>query len=323
MGRVPDVDPVDVLLAGVPVCVVGLSIADGPAWAVALEIGTVEVVTIGPDGSATIAPLGVLPPGTPPAVWVEHGSVALVPRPGDASPLSHPSIAADGSVLAVQTDGTVAIDSGGERVRVAVGALPDARIVLGDGRALVLFGPTEDYRHGVLGDVVEASFISVIDVGTGSMIAIIDVPDGLVVEGLAPIWTDLDGDGRREAIVTLSNAVQGAQLAVFGGPGAPAALGPAIGRGSRRRHQIAVAPFGSSGEVEVVAVRTPHIGGIVEFYRPAGDRLDIVASVDGFTSHVIGSRNRGHLLRTVVAPPPPPQPVTLTVAVIDGWMEQK
>jgi hypothetical protein len=38
-------------------------------------------------------------------------------------------------------------------------------------------------------------------------------------------------------------------------------------------------------------VLTPHIGGVVEFYRLAGNRLEIVAQVPGYTSHVIGSRN--------------------------------
>ena len=67
--------------------------------------------------------------------------------------------------------------------------------------------------------------------------------------------------------------------------------GPAIGRGNRWRHQIAVAPFGPNGERELVDVLTPHIGGVVEFYRMVGDRIEIVATVPGFTSHVIGSRN--------------------------------
>ena len=38
-------------------------------------------------------------------------------------------------------------------------------------------------------------------------------------------------------------------------------------------------------------VRTPHIDGIAEFYRMVGNDLEIEATVDGVTSHVIGSRN--------------------------------
>ena len=45
------------------------------------------------------------------------------------------------------------------------------------------------------------------------------------------------------------------------------AEGPTIGQGYRGRHQIAVAPFGPNGELELVDVLTPHLGGIVEFYQ--------------------------------------------------------
>lgn len=38
-------------------------------------------------------------------------------------------------------------------------------------------------------------------------------------------------------------------------------------------------------------VLTPHIGGVVEFYRWVGDELVIEASQPGYTSHVIGTRN--------------------------------
>ena len=36
---------------------------------------------------------------------------------------------------------------------------------------------------------------------------------------------------------------------------------------------------------------TPHIGGVVEFYHLEGNALLIYASISGFTSHTIGSRN--------------------------------
>ena len=67
-------------------------------------------------------------------------------------------------------------------------------------------------------------------------------------------------------------------------------MGPAIGIGNRWRHQLAVAPFGGDGPV-LVDVLTPHIGGVVEFYRWENNALSIVASLSGHTSHMIGSRN--------------------------------
>ncbi len=38
-------------------------------------------------------------------------------------------------------------------------------------------------------------------------------------------------------------------------------------------------------------MRTPHIGGVIEFYQLIKSELRLVASVPGYTSHVLGSRN--------------------------------
>jgi len=54
---------------------------------------------------------------------------------------------------------------------------------------------------------------------------------------------------------------------------------------------LAVAPFVPGGELEIAAVRTPHIGGILEFYKLVGSTLEISASIPGFSTHSIGSRN--------------------------------
>jgi hypothetical protein len=54
---------------------------------------------------------------------------------------------------------------------------------------------------------------------------------------------------------------------------------------------MAIAPVGPNGEVEIIDVLTPHIGGTVQYFRIEGDRLVRVASNSGFTSHRLGSRN--------------------------------
>jgi hypothetical protein len=99
------------------------------------------------------------------------------------------------------------------------------------------------------------------------------------------------GDGRGEIIVTRTSTDDGAQIVVFDEDGTLLATGPAIGRGFRWRHQLAVAPFGPNGELELADVLTPHIGGVVEFYCWDEDALTIVADKGDYTSHVIGTRN--------------------------------
>ena len=139
--------------------------------------------------------------------------------------------------------------------------LPDGRLLVDDnGRLLALADPTTRYDHGVLGDAFEAASIVLVEARPQArIISTIAIPGLQVVEGIAPIWTDWDGDGQREIIVTLSDVDQGAQILLYDEAGNQLAAGPAIGRGYRWRHQIAVAPFGPQEEMELVDVlTTPH-----------------------------------------------------------------
>lgn len=52
-----------------------------------------------------------------------------------------------------------------------------------------------------------------------------------------------------------------------------------------------MAPFPTDGVPELAVVRTPHIGGRLEFYRWTDGGLSIAATLDGYASHSIGSRN--------------------------------
>jgi len=144
----------------------------------------------------------------------------------------------------------------------------------------------------VLGDEQEAASITLVETTpTPRIVMEIKIDPPGVIEGIAPIWADLTGDGQREIIVTRSDAEIGAQILVYDERGNLIAKGSEIGRGYRWRNQLSVAPFSPSGELELTDVLTPHIGGLVEFYRFVGDRLEIIAQVGGYTSHVIGTRN--------------------------------
>ena len=198
-----------------------------------------------------------------------------------------------GNMAYIRSNGDLVVRIGGQSTVLPLNALPDARLLTDEDERLVLLtGATGSYPHGVLGDRIEAQSVTM--VSTKPRVQVVwtaPLPAGDVLEGISPIWTDLDGDGTREVLITVSNSRLGARLVVLNDAGDPVAFGPAVGRGSRWRHQLAAAPFGPSGELEVVDVVTPHICGTVEFYRLEEDSLRVVAKVPGFRTHAIGSRN--------------------------------
>jgi hypothetical protein len=162
-------------------------------------------------------------------------------------------------------------------------------VELPDGVQAALTGPSARYSHGVLGDELEASAITLRDTAGGSTVIEVAAPD--VIEGLSPMVADLDGDGTPEIIVTVSNAEVGARLVAYGLDGEIVAQSDPIGRGYRWLHQVAAGPLGSDGEIEIVVVRTPHIGGVVETYRLIDGHLELAASQVGYSSHRLGSSN--------------------------------
>ena len=174
-----------------------------------------------------------------------------------------------------------------------IDALTDSRLLTDEtGRILVLANPSTRYTHGILGDTTEATGIALVETRPcPQVVTEISVSSPSVIEGLSPIWADLDGDSSREILVTVSNAEEGARLIAYTETGEQHSIGRPIGRGFRWLHQLAVAPFGPNGEIEIATVLTPHIGGIVEFYQLINNRLEVVARVPGYSTHIIRSRN--------------------------------
>ena len=296
-GAVPFVQPVDIPLFEQPRWLVGAPLDGGSVWVAVSQEGHAQAFQVrqGRVADIQVDPVRI-PPGMPPGLRVEDDVPSLVvPPTAEASPLTPPTLfdPAGGKIAFIESSGDLIIWEEGQTTRIRVDALPDSRILADErGRLLLLTAPTDRYGHGVLGDASEAAGIALIEtfptprVGTE-----VHLPSPQVIEGIAPIWADMTGDGEREIIVTVSDEDQGARIVVFGEAGQQLAAGPPIGRGFRWRHQLAVAPFASNGELELVAVLTPHIGGVAEFYRLTGARMEIVAQVPGFSSHTIGSRN--------------------------------
>lgn len=288
---------IDIRLPGEPAWVAGIPHEDGSAWAVAFEDGTLRAFTVSSTGyePAAISP-EQLPPGSPLILYSQDGHLFALTIPGtDASPLTAP-VLIDRELPKIATiamNGDLVIREENQETRIPVNALPDSRILADEnGRLLFLSHPSDRYTHGVLGDNLEATGITLVETHPAPRVSqTIFIPEPDVIEGIYPTWTDMNQDGEPEIMVTLSNAQDGARIAAFREDGSPLAEGPAIGTGYRWRHQLVAAPFGTEEESLLAVVRTPHIGGVLEFYALNGDKLEIVSTINGISTHSIGSRN--------------------------------
>ena len=277
---------------------VGVPYQGASLWRAALRGGELVHVLVR-EGAVEVIDLGpvALPAGSPPMLVVQSGPEILnSPISPDASQLTHPiSLQPEtGEELYITSSGDlVLLENGIEIGRLAVKALPDARLIQDDrGRVIFLSDPTDRYDHGVLGDGLEAGSITLVETDPEfTLLTKIEIPAPAVIEGLAPIWVDLNGDGTREILVTLSDHREGARLVLFGETGDLLAQGPAAGQGYRWRHQLSAAGFEPGGEILIADVLRPHLDATLEFFRWEGDRLVLLASLPGFSTHGIGSRN--------------------------------
>ena len=290
---------IDIPLPGTPVWVAGIPHEDGIAWAVAFEDGGLAAY-LASSNSSDYAQVAIspekLPPGSPLTIYSSNGGLFALTAPGtDASTLTSPILIDPGlpKIAYIATNGDLVIWQKDQETRLPVEALPDSRILTDDqNRLLFLSNPTDRYTHGVLGDNIEATGITLVEtIPEPRILQTISIPELDVIEGIYPTWADMNNDGEREIIVTLSNAQEGAHIVAFREDGSTIAEGPAIGTGFRWRHQLVAAPFRASGENLLAVVRTPHIGGVIEFYRLNGNKLEIANTITGISTHSIGSRN--------------------------------
>ena len=296
VGSIQDEVPLDIPLGGKPIWLVAAPAESGSIWAAVLEDGRVEAYLVsGEDVAKVRITPDHLPPGMPPLLVVAGNHPRLVVGPSDSASLTHPVMLANQpqTMAYIAKNGDLVIRTNEEIARLPVNGLPDARLLVDErDRLLLLTDPTTRYDHGVLGDAVEAGSITLIEtLPELKVLQKIIIEPPAVIEAIAPIWTDFNGDSRREIIVTRSDINQGAQIVVFLEDGTELAAGPTIGRGYRWRNQLAVAPTAPDGELELVDVLTPHIGGVVEFFQLIDGGLEITSQLAGFTSHVIGTRN--------------------------------
>ena len=282
-GSLPETAVSVVDLSGVPVWLLALATDDNAVlWVAVLESGRVEGFRLGAGVLRRIF-VGYRGSG-------RRGPQLIVDSGGRAHLVDGLVVNERPFVLNRQT--LHACDTGSS-LSLPLRPLPDGYLLAAGGnRLLFLTGPTDRYRHAIMGDSMEASGVALIDTAATLRVQrLLEIPAPGVVEGRLPIWADMDGDGEGEIILTVSDPESGARIVAYTSAGRQLAVSPAVGRGFRWRHQIAVAPFGVNDELELAEVLTPHLGGVVQFYRLRGDRLEIVARLPGYSSHQIGSPN--------------------------------
>ncbi len=192
-GSLPRGTSLEVGLDGTPVWVVAVPYEDTSLWAVVLEDGRVQAFWVNPGevSDAQITP-NQLNPGSPPLLFIEDGT----PKLGTIT-LSDPSLSTHPIYLPTQrwrafihSDGSLILMDEFDQITatLAIDALPDARI-LSDAseRVLVLSGPSTKYDHGVLGDQIEATSITLIEtLPEPLVISTITVPMARSSKGLLP-----------------------------------------------------------------------------------------------------------------------------------------
>lgn len=183
-----------------------------------------------------------------------------------------------------------------ETARSTDPVLPDARPLqvfldgpgsADDGHIVVMAGPDgERYRHGALGDETEATRMLYLERHRLESLRSLTLPAPHVFEDLAPRPINWRGG---TGLLTVRSGPRGAQLAVVAA--SPdrrdalelMALGAPIGTSNRW-----LAP--TTDGKRLLAVHTPHLGGVLHEYRAQGDQLSSRPLVSGVTNHVLGRR---------------------------------
>lgn len=300
-----------------------------PAPAVALAPYRGGVVALGIDGSLVHAPRGgdarQLRRGLVSEVLIAcEGGLLAIEGSGRltdvASGAVGPPVSLHATPLCLPGGRVLALDPNAERVmlldaslrreaRAPLAALPDAEPVsVGQGTVAIPVHPSLDYRHGVLGDEVEAEAVAVVSAETLEAVARWNAPGRLVIEQRR--LASFPAAGRFGMVATVSGGGDGGALVVLAAGSDTAgsdtaeltvvATGPGIGTEDRWRHVL-----GASGR-QLYSLATPHLGGPLERWTlprtsdgdapPDAPSSDAPAELHreafslGVTSHTIGQR---------------------------------
>ncbi|MEZ8358352.1 hypothetical protein CWN98_09090 [Vibrio splendidus] len=152
--------------------------------------------------------------------------------------------------------------------------------------------PSTTYSELVMGpDVPVHNVLHVFDNQMKKHTINLDV-EQFVFEGLAPFIADLDGDNLNEVIVTETDKVKGASLAVYGFKGGKLvkiAQNNFLGKRPQWLSKAGVADFDGDNINEIAVVEKPHGGNVFAVWKLNGNKLVEVANLQGPTNHIEGT----------------------------------
>lgn len=177
-------------------------------------------------------------------------------------------------------------------------ALPGSRVQAAGALTVQLEGPSRDYPHEALGSAIHASTLVIAERQPASptpeakpvarAVTRVAAGPGAVFEDREPHLVDLDRDGTPEILVVRSYRDRGSALAVVARRGAGwqiVAETPPNGEPFQWLNPIA-----TLGEPGLFAlVRRPHLDGLLQVWRFAAERLQLVAEKAGYANHAYGS----------------------------------
>lgn len=293
-GFIQQITTKDINLGEAPTWVTGTSTPDGDVWVVALADGTVYgyQIPLGGQPFPVEIPGGRLAPGQPPVLAVQGNSVRLATTPANASPNSVPVYMTGNRAAYVDNlQRLTVLEPDGSLWRPDLKVLPDTRVVqVSPEKVLVLAEPTDRFPHSALGDNLEATAVVVVTVGVNEVETIYQTGDD-VIESIAPLLADVDGDGVDDVVLTVSNDSEAWFVVISSTGSGVVAISDPVDRLLGWRHLVAVGPLSPTGQTEVVEVLYPDAQGLVRFLSLSGGKLEIVATRTGYRSHEFGARN--------------------------------
>lgn len=151
--------------------------------------------------------------------------------------------------------------------------------------------PVTRYRHGILGDQIEA----------GQLVVVLDgkfydltLEDTYVFEDIRPRLADVDLDGVLEIITIRAHLSEGAGIAIYkviNDQLQEYARVEEIGRANRWLNPVTIGDLDQNGTVEIVWIQTPHIGGILKIASFSPGTLSVLDESSLYSNHAIGERN--------------------------------